>query len=250
MLLFTLGLLGAEPLFPKPFEFPVPPPTPGTGPASQLPPFPEFNPVAVWEPPGREPRKVKTQNDGVWGSLSSQVTVQDFTSPAWDDPLRQREWHREDAWKYNVTGPLFCFGRLGADSQEAGARDMKVVGRTGVGCKLGLGGDGEVQLRGGPGVTCTDPLRAEKTHEQAQWLVEVEARYPLLAGVGLEYSGTACPALNPAERDWVNQDVRLAFPVGGNGKFRVGARHHWENYAEPRPLSDGMQLYLGLELFR
>jgi hypothetical protein len=197
-----------------------------------------------------EPLKVKTQNDGGWGSLTSQVTVQDWKVAAWDDPLRQREWHREDAWKCAVAGPLFCFGQVGADSQEAGTKDMKVVGRTGVGCKLGLGGDGEVLVRGGPAVTYTDPLRPDKTREQAQWLLEVQARYALLAGIGLEYSGTACPALNPADRDWVNQDVRLAFPVGTNGKFRVGARHHWENYAEPRPLSDGMQLYLGLELFR
>src|SRR5262249_11838780 len=161
-------------------EFPSLLPAPGTTPANPPPPFPEFNPGASWEPLGRAPLKVKTQNEGGWGSLTSQVTVQDFKAPAWDDPLRQREWHREDAWKYTVAGPLFCFGRLGADSQEPGTKDLKVVGRTGVGWKWGLGGDGEVLLRGGPAVTYTDPLRPEKTRDQSQWLLEIEARYPIL----------------------------------------------------------------------
>jgi hypothetical protein len=211
--------------------------------------LPEFNPWGAWERPDRDPStKAKTQNDGAWGSLTSQVTVQDYKTPDWQDPLQKRELHHEDAWKYTM-GPLFCFGQVGTDSQEAEGKDMKVVGRTGVGCKVGLGGDGEVLLRSGPTVTCTDPLHPDKSREQSQWLVEIEARYPLLAGIGVEYTGTACPALNPTERDWFNQDVRLAIPVGQNGKFRVGARHHWENYAEPHPLSEGMQLYLGLELF-
>jgi hypothetical protein len=127
---------------------------------------------------------------------------------------------------------------------------MKVAGRTGLACKLPLIGASELLIRSGPGVTCTDPLRPDRVREHADFLVEVQARWPLLFGIGLEYQGTAAPALNALDKDWIKQDVRLALPVGTAGKVQVGARHRWENSVEPRPWSDGAELYLGFELKR
>jgi hypothetical protein len=42
----------------------------------------------------------------------------------------------------------------------------------------------------------------------------------------------------------------VAFPVGSAGKFTVGARHKWASTStsDTRPWTDGMQLYVGLEL--
>jgi hypothetical protein len=191
------------------------------------------------------------QNQGFLGSVTSQVTFTDLGPvPSWDDPLRQRQWQRNDSWRCDLAGPLYVYGQLGANSGEAAQADMKVSGQTGLGCKVPLGQDAEFLVRSGPSVTYTDPLRPIQVREQSQWLLEVQARYPLLWGIGLEYQGTAIPALSPQERDRLNQDLRLAFPVGSNGKLRLGARHKWENAPTPQPLSDGMQVYLGLELTR
>jgi hypothetical protein len=66
-------------------------------------------------------------------------------------------------------------------------------------------------------------------------------------------TGLACnaiPALTPQDRDKINQDVRLAFPVGETGKLQMGARHHWENTQDSRPLPDSLQIYLGFQLTR
>ena len=108
----------------------------------------------------------------------------------------------------------------------------------------------ELTLRGGPSVTYADPLRPERTKERSEWLLEVQARWPILAGIGLEYQGTAAPALTPLDKSWVNHDVRLAFPVGNTGKLRLGAKQRWEGVGEQRSAPEGPQLYLGLELVR
>src|SRR5262249_58368507 len=97
---------------------------------------------------------------------------------------------------------------------------------------------------GGPVMT----FRDRPGGEEAQWLVEVQAKYSLPLRLGLEYQGSAMPALNPAARDRVTQDVRLAVPLSDYGQVRLGARHQWENTTSYRP--DGMQLYLGFELKR
>src|SRR5262249_29974816 len=97
-------------------------------------------------------------------------------------------------------------------------------------------------------VTYTDPLRPERAQEHSELLVEVQGRLPLLFGAGLEYQGSAVPALTPLAHDQITQDLRLALPVGSTGKLRLGARRRWENFAEPRATPDSMQLYMGLEL--
>jgi hypothetical protein len=200
---------------------------------------------------GSEPRsKVRHQSDGDWGSFSAQTVVQDGPATIWQDPQWKRAWKTDQTWRPPVAGPFQIFGEFGATSDDAVARDLKFAGRTGLACKIPVGPGGEVMVRGGPSVSYTDPLRTERTRERSELLLEVQARWPLLAGIGLEYQGSAAPALSPLDRDWINHDLRLAFPVGTAGKFKVGAKHHWENYTEPKPWSDGMQVYFGLELTR
>jgi hypothetical protein len=209
---------------------------------------PAFNPAAP-PVPAREPLKVQSESAGDWGALTGKAVVRDVdSSAAWEDPLAKREWQTDQAWRCPLAGPLFAFGQLGANSTEEAKRDMKVAGKYGLGCKWAPVEGAEFVLRGGPSLTYTDPLRPERTQEKSEWLVEVQARWPLFGPVGLEYQGTAAPALTPLDHDWLTQDVRLAVPVGAAGKFRVGARSRWDDTGNAKPSPDAMQLYLGLEL--
>jgi hypothetical protein len=257
LLTLALGSLGrpapAGDLAPGPVDGPVVLPLPGLAlredrPAVPDPARPAPDPLV---PPagGRAPLKVAQTADGFWGSLTSKVEVLDRTPAlAGEDPLARRAWQTDEAWRFPLPGPFFVFGQLGARSDEPAQSDLKVSGRTGLACKLPLGAGAEVQVRGGPGVTYTDPLRPERAREHADWTLEVQARWPLLARLGLEYQGTAAPALSPLEQDRINQDLHLGLQVGEASKVQVGARHRWQNTDEPQPWSQGMQLYLGLEL--
>jgi hypothetical protein len=205
-----------------------------------------------WESAMRSPRKVKQKSEGDWGSLSSQMLIQEGQPTInWEDPLRKRQWQTEGAWKYGVVGPFSLYGQVNAGTEETQQQDMKFAGKTGLACSVPTGiPQAALTLRSGPAVTYTDALRPDRVRERAEWVLEVEARWPLLAGIGLEYQGTALPALNPLDRDRVSQDLRLAFPMGSGGKFKLGAKRQWENAADARVVNDSMQLYLGLELTR
>jgi hypothetical protein len=199
-------------------------------------------------------RNLRRQSEGSWGSLSSSTVLRDPGA----GPERasfEEEWRTEQALRLQLYGPLFAFGQVGAGSKQAAAEELKVSGRTGVGCKLPSLFGAEMQLRGGSQMTCTDPQRPERLKEHSEFLFEVQYRQPLFGRIGLEYQGTAVPALDPTSRDptsrdRLDQDLGLAMPVGGAGKLRLGAKHRWENLPTPKPGADGMQLYLGLELGR
>ncbi len=205
----------------------------------------------VWDGAARAPQKGGGKAEGDWGSLTAQTTVQDGWAPsAWDDPAWKRSWQTSQSYRLPLAGPLSVFGQVGANSEEAAQKDMQVTGQTGLACKLPLPAVADVQVRGGPRVAYTDPLRPDRTSARSDWLLEVQARVPLLARVGLEYQGTAAPALTPVDHDWVNQDVHLAFPVGAGGKFQLGAKHHWEDTGSTRGGADNTQVYMGLQLSR
>jgi hypothetical protein len=204
-------------------------------------------------PPGREldPLRFSRQTDGLWGTLSGKQVIQDRPpSAAWEDPTFKRSWESEESWRCKVAGPVALFGQMGATGGDVAQQDVKVSGRTGVACQVPVPLGAELVLRGGPSLTYTDPLRPEHTTARSELSVELQGRLPLLFGVGLEYQGTATPGLNPQERDRLQQDLRLAFPVGSSGKLKLGAKHKWENTVDPKPVPDAMQLYLGLELTR
>lgn len=191
--------------------------------------------------------KVQTNLKGDWGSLTSNVQL---AATEWSDPMKQWGWQRDDSVSIALTGPLSLYGQLGANSNEASQSDLKVSGKTGLLCKMPLYGDGEIQFRSGPTFTCADPLH-DLSQARSGWLLEIQARYPLVWGCGLEYQGTASPALASVDRDRLNQDLRLAMPLGNGGKVRLGARHQTVlSPADTRPLSLEMQLYLGVELTR
>jgi hypothetical protein len=170
---------------------------------------------------------------------------------SWEDPLLRRQWQTDDAWRYTILGPISLYGQVGATTDEAQLQDMKVVGKTGLACSVPTGiRQAALTFRSGPCVSYTDALRPDRVRERAEWLLEVEGRLPLIAGIGLEFQGSALPALSPLDRDRVTQDLRLAFPMGSNGKLKLGAKRQWETTPDSRVLNESSQLYLGLELNR
>lgn len=240
-------------------------PTSGDAPESVLPtppnPLPNLDrdrlvdrPVApeinLWEVPDTKPRKVSQKSEGLLGSLNAQSEVTDLpVGDIWDDPSWKRSWKSDQSWQMGLAGPLSVFGQVGANSDEAGQSNMKVSGRTGLACKVPVGPLAEVTLRSGPGVSYTDPLHPLRTQGRSDWLLEVQARWPLLFGIGLEYQGSAVPSLTPMQQDTVNQDVRLALKLGSAGKLKLGAKRQWSGVLDRQAAwTDNTQLYFGLEL--
>jgi hypothetical protein len=223
-----------------------------TPPQTPTPEGSDGNPWLGWQMGPLAPRKVSTSTRGGWGALTGNVVVADDGSlSARDQSPGQRTWQADQSWRCDVAGPFSAFGQVGANSAEACQTDMKMNARTGLACKVPMAGLAEVVLRGGPGVSCTDPLRPDRTQSHSDWLFEVQARCPLIFGAGLEYQATALPALTPQAQDQLNQDLHLALPVGDAGKFKVGARHKWTSTTtNTQPWTDAVQLYLGLELAR
>jgi len=211
----------------------------------------EFNPWAEWERAQQPPRTVRNSASGEWGSLTANSEVGDATAPATGEAAPQpRGWKTDGTWHCPVAGPLFVFGQFGGAGTEVAQQDTKAGGQTGLGCKWAPVEDAEFVVRGGPSVSYTDPLRPDRLRERSDMLLEVQARWPLLGKIGLEYQGKAAPALTPLDHDWIDQDLGLAAPLGPGTKVRVGAKRHWENVADPKAPPDNMQLYFGLELAR
>jgi hypothetical protein len=207
-------------------------------------------PPATEEGPSQPvPRTVRSATAGDWGLLTANSVLGDAANPpAWDDPLLPREWKTNGDWRCPVMGPLFVFGQFGGGGTEVAQQDTKVAGQTGVGCKWAPVQDAEFTVRSGPSVTYTDPLRPDRVQERSEWLMEVQAKWPIYGKIGLEFQGKAAPALTPLDHDWIDQDLGLSAPLCPGGTMRFGARCHWENTPDPKPSSDSMQLYFGLEL--
>jgi hypothetical protein len=204
----------------------------------------------VMDSPLAAGQSLKSKTNSLFGSYTGEV--------AWHDPRALREapaldtpWKADQTWHMDLAGPVFLFSEFGAAPDPITPDELKVKYRSGVGCKIPVG-PLQLQLQGGRCLTYNDPLGSDHG-EHTQVFVEVKARCPLpLPGqVGLEYQGSAVPALTPQDRDKINQDLGLAIPVGDSGRFRLGAKHQWESTTTTTAKSswlDGMQLYLGFEL--
>jgi hypothetical protein len=188
---------------------------------------------------------VRQQTEGPFGSVTAKVVWRDprdlRDAPALDGP-----WKADHSWQLPLAGPVFVFGQFGATPDPVTADELKLQGKTGVGCKLPVPFGIELQVRGGRSLVHNDPLGSDHG-DRFDMFLEVQARCPLPGQLGLEYQGSAIPALTPLDHDRINQDLGLALPLG-DGKLRLGAKHQWESTPTPRPWWDGMQLYVGFEL--
>jgi hypothetical protein len=226
------------------------PPTPDSAAIRTAVPFlPDLNPWADADPLQPVARTVRSTTTGDWGLLTSNSVLGDAANPpAWDEPLLPREWNTKGDWRCPVMGPVFVFGQFGGGGTEVSQQDTKVAGQTGIGCKWAPVQDAEFTVQSGPSVSYTDPLRPDRVRERSEWLMAVQARWPIFDKVGLEFQGKAAPALTPLDHDWMDQDLGLSAALCPGGTMHFGARHHWENTPDAKASPDSMQLYFGLEL--
>jgi hypothetical protein len=194
--------------------------------------------------------EAKGQLEGPWGSLKAQLQVEPERSAEVRDAER---WQAEEALQVPLAGPLYVYGQVNAAYNTWTAQQKNLCGRTGVGCKLKPLANSEIVLSGGSVTNYTDdPLQPRRLPvEKSQLIVELQANYSLLGALKLEYQGQAMPALDPLDRNRIQQDFRFAVPLGNGSDLRLGAKHQWDDSpGPPRPWTDSMQLYLGLGLKR
>jgi hypothetical protein len=192
-------------------------------------------------------RKIQCRTEESWLSLNSQIDLRDPRC-VMNDPGASGKWKMDQNLKLPVAGPVFLFGQLGAGDDFAAAQEMKLASRSGVGCKLPLVAGTELQFRSGPELTCSDPLQPLHFQEKSQLFLEMQCKCALLGLAGLDYVGSATPALTLAERDRLSQELRLTFPLGKIGQFQVGAKHSWENVPDSQPWTNHVQLQIGSDL--
>jgi hypothetical protein len=165
-----------------------------------------------------------------------------------EDPVPRERWQTEESWQLMSNSPVYLFGQVGAGWNATAEGERNLVSQTGLAWKVAAWPVGDVVFRSGPKVTYADSRRNEGQRERSELLLEMQYRCPLPGRVNVEYLSSAVPAFTPLEKDRVDQDLRLAFPLGRGGQLRLGAKHSWENLGVPKPWTDSMQFYLGLAL--
>jgi hypothetical protein len=160
---------------------------------------------------------------------------------------------KESSLRLPLAGPVYLFGQVqkGDDWMPLATSD-KMIGDTGVACKLPSLAGAELMFRLGPEMTYDKAFKASDRSAvgvRPQWLrLDLQARWWLLGPVGLECQGTALPALADYEHDRLIQDIRAVIPFGKSGQFQLGAKHTWENVNESKPWNEGTQFYGGFKL--
>ncbi len=190
-------------------------------------------------------RVAQSTTDGDWGALTSKVKLRERDDPL--DPSLRNAWETGETLRVPVAGPLFLFGQLDASSPSIEQQQHKWLGKTGVGVRIKPWLLQEVQVRGGPAVRTDDTVK-----ERSELFLEAVTKLPLpvVGPLNVEYTSYAVPAVTPADRNQINQDVKLAVPLGGGGQFHVGAKYRWENAPAATPWVERAQLYLGVQLKR
>jgi hypothetical protein len=183
-----------------------------------------------------------------WVDLSSKVKLRERDTQL--DPGVRNSWETDETVKVPVAGSLFVFSQVGASVPAIEQRQSKWVGKTGVGVKLKPWLLQELQVRGGPAVYYddTEKLSPGQSPERSELFLEAVTKLPLpvVGPLNVEYTGEAVPAATPADKNQVNQDVKLALPFSNSGQFHVGAKYRWEA-ASATPWMDRMQLYVGVQ---
>lgn len=208
----------------------------------------DVNPAAErpWTDDGFR-RVARSKTGGGWGTHSARVELRERNLGLLD-PAAPRTWETGEKLKMPVAGPLFAFAQLDAWTPSVEQQQHRWLGKYGVGVTLKPWVlDQEVSVRGGPA------MRYDGTSaERSEVFVEAATKLPVpvLGALDVEWTGYAVPAATTAEPNVLNQDLRLAKPLGGGSEVYMGARYRWENAAGTTPWVDRAQLYLGLQLKR
>jgi hypothetical protein len=190
---------------------------------------------------------------GPQDSLKVTAVVNDRTGRS--GPALLGAWRNEEALGLPFAGSVALFRELKGGDGFAASPDSKIVGGSGLSCKLPIHPGAALVVSAGPAMTYLGlpgtsraPDRTGLPLQSRLLRLEAQCRWPLMGPVGLECQGTACPALSAGERDRLNQDLRVVCPLGHGGQLRIGAKRSWEVGGDPRPGTDAMQFYGGFRL--
>jgi hypothetical protein len=183
-----------------------------------------------------------------FGDLSAKVKLRERDAIL--DPGVHNTWETDQTVKVPVAGSMFFFNQVSGSTPDVDQQQYKWLNKAGVGLKLKPWLLEEVQLRTGPAVRYDDTgtLTKGQSPERSELFLEAVTKLPLpLVGpINVEYSSYAVPAANSSDHtNQINQDFKLALPIGG-GQFHVGAKYKWES-ASATPWMDRMEVYLGVQ---
>jgi hypothetical protein len=163
------------------------------------------------------------------------------------------ESSRREPWRVPLVGSVFLFGQAKRGDAFSAAPDAKVTGgQTGVEWGLPIQKELELQVRCGTQLAARELAHASQSTDRlalpfsTQLLrLEVEGRWTVVGQMAVEWQGAASPALSPLERDLVQHELRLVFPLGQAGQLQLGTRRSWEYRGDSRPWDEGSQIYGG-----
>lgn len=168
-------------------------------------------------------------------------------------PYGSRDWKAEDKVRVPVPIPvptaeqMFVYGQFNGSGDSLNNLSTTLSGKTGLGVKWALLGKSELQLKSGALFNYSDATGWSRNPDRAKPAVEVVATVPLAGPWSLEYTGSALPAVSRADPDQIRQELRLAFPLRGDGEFEFGARYQWLDTPQVTPWVDRAQLFLGVK---
>ena len=172
--------------------------------------------------------------------------------PAPDDvalPYGGRNWTSEQ--KLTVPVPvadgLFVLGQVGSKGDAVDPKQTALTGKAMVGWKWVPIPWGEVTVRTGRVVSYSDLYAATRFSERGQFAVEFLAKVQVLGPLRLEYTGTALPAPDATAQNKLNQEIRLALPLGQDNELYVGAKYQWDDSTTPKSWSSRTQALIGLQ---
>jgi len=194
-------------------------------------------------------RVARAKTDMEWADLSSKIKLRERDLQL--DPGVRHAWESDETVKMPVAGSMFVFGQLGASSSDAEQRQITWVTKTGVGFKVKPWLLQEVQVRGGPAMRHDESIATagNPATERSELFLEAVTKLPLpvVGALNVEYTSYTIPAVNPTERNLVNQDVRLAKPFSSGGEVHFGAKYRWDTNPSATPWMDRMGVYLGVQ---
>jgi hypothetical protein len=193
--------------------------------------------------------KLNRDSDFDIGHVKSQLEIPDSRALR-ENPYLSRDWKSEHSLRVPlpVSESIFVYGDYQSGGDTFVNQQVKIKGRTGVGVKFTPFSGSELQFRTGQLINYAD-LYAVRPQEKSQLSLELQAKLDLFGPFQLQYSGEALPAFSPAERHALQQDLKIALPLGTNREIHIGAKYRWEELSTT-PWMDRAQLYLGIKFQR
>ena len=190
----------------------------------------------------------QTVSQQLWYS-KAKIDVPEWTELR-PDPYSAKDWRAEETLRMSIPSmeSMFVFGHFNSNADAFQYRQLTAVAKTGFGWKWSPIPRSEVQLRGGPMVSYTDTNSATRLQEKSLLSIELFAEMPLLGPFQLEYTGAATTGTLPTDQNLINQDLRIALPIGKSSEFYFGAKQRLDSTNAQTLWNERRQVYIGVEL--